>query len=42
LFHLEQNAMAPCIKMVKTSARHLLLFESNKQFKIGSYFLATL
>ncbi len=28
--------------MVKKSGRYLLLFESNKEFKIGSYFRITL
>jgi hypothetical protein len=33
---------SPCFKMVKKSGRYLLLFESNKEFKIGSYFSITL
>ncbi len=31
-----------CFKMVKKSGRYLLLFEGNKEFKIGSYLSITL
>ncbi len=31
-----------CFKVMKKSRRYLLLFESNKEFKIGSYFSDTL
>jgi hypothetical protein len=33
---------SPCFKMVKKSGRYLLLYESNKEFKIASYFSITL